>query len=259
MARVQQSDAQVRIAGAPCCRRCRPASHPPRQPADPAQRHQAGHIRQRPSPPQLSAAYELDFWGRNAALRAAAVAQDFGSRYDRETVQLSMMAAVATTYFTALSLRDRVAGGHQQSGECARDPARPAARTARGHGDRPGCGAAAVPGGHRGCDPAGAARAAVAYPGGAGHPGRQHPDQLQLGQATLATGHAPPVIDRPAGAAAGAAPRCGLGRGATDRGQCQRARRARRVLSHHPADGQRRRAKAPRCPRCCCRAAAFSI
>lgn len=36
------------------------------------------------------------------------MAQDFGSRYDRETVRLSLLASVASTYFTALSLRDRL-------------------------------------------------------------------------------------------------------------------------------------------------------
>ncbi|HTC52457.1 MAG TPA: efflux transporter outer membrane subunit [Steroidobacteraceae bacterium] len=107
VARVEQSDAQVRIAGAPLLPALQAGFTPARQRMIlPNGTNQAISITTFTA--QLSAAYELDFWGRNAALRAAAVAQDFGSRYDRETVQLSLMASVATTYFTALSLRDRV-------------------------------------------------------------------------------------------------------------------------------------------------------
>ncbi len=107
MARVLQSDAQVRIAGAPLLPSLQAGFTPARQRMIlPNGTNQAISITTFTA--QLSAAYELDFWGRNAALRAAAVAQDFGSRYDRETVRLSMMASVATTYFTALSLRERV-------------------------------------------------------------------------------------------------------------------------------------------------------
>jgi multidrug efflux system outer membrane protein len=107
VARVQQSDAQVRISGAPLF----PAVNAGFTPA-----RQRMFLPNGSSPTltfnsftaELTATYELDFWGRNAALRAAAVAQATGSRYDRETVQLSMLASVATTYFTVLSLRDRV-------------------------------------------------------------------------------------------------------------------------------------------------------
>ena len=107
VARVQQSDAEVRIAGASLLPSLGAGFTPTR-------------IRQiLPQPPgnpmtvntftaSLTAGYELDFWGRNAALRAAAVAQATGSRYDRETVQLSVLASVASTYFTVLSLRDRI-------------------------------------------------------------------------------------------------------------------------------------------------------
>jgi multidrug efflux system outer membrane protein len=107
VARVAQSDAQVRIAGAPLLPALQAGFTPARQrmilPNGTGQAISATTFTA-----QLTAAYELDFWGRNAALRAAAVAQDFGSRYDRETVQLSLLASVASTYFTALSLRDRL-------------------------------------------------------------------------------------------------------------------------------------------------------
>jgi NodT family efflux transporter outer membrane factor (OMF) lipoprotein len=58
--------------------------------------------------PQIGASYELDFWGKNRATRAAAQAEAAASRYDRETVELSVMSSVATTYFQALELRERL-------------------------------------------------------------------------------------------------------------------------------------------------------
>jgi NodT family efflux transporter outer membrane factor (OMF) lipoprotein len=58
--------------------------------------------------PELSASYELDFWGKNRGLRAAARAAAVASRYDRQTVALTVISSVATTYFQALELRDRI-------------------------------------------------------------------------------------------------------------------------------------------------------
>jgi multidrug efflux system outer membrane protein len=107
IARVQQSDAQVRIAGAPLLPSLGAGFTPTRQRMF-LPNGNGSDLTFNTFTAQLTAAYELDFWGRNAALRAAAVAQAQGSRYDRETVQLSMVASVATTYFTVLSLRDRV-------------------------------------------------------------------------------------------------------------------------------------------------------
>ena len=107
VARVQQSDAQVRIAGAPLLPSLSAGFTPSRSrqivPSAPGTT-----VTTNTFTALLSAGYELDFWGKNAALRAAAVAQASGSRYDRDTVRLSVLASVATTYFTALSLRDRV-------------------------------------------------------------------------------------------------------------------------------------------------------
>ena len=56
----------------------------------------------------LNAAYELDFWGENRALRSAALAAAAASRYDRQTVELTVMSGIADTYFSVLALRDRV-------------------------------------------------------------------------------------------------------------------------------------------------------
>jgi outer membrane protein, multidrug efflux system len=107
VARVRQSDAQVRITGAPLL----PSLGAGFTPARSRQILPIGQgtaLSTDTFTASLTAAYELDFWGRNAALRAAAAALASGSRFDRQTVQLSMIAAVATTYFTALALRDRI-------------------------------------------------------------------------------------------------------------------------------------------------------
>jgi multidrug efflux system outer membrane protein len=57
----------------------------------------------------LSASYELDFWGRNRASRQSAVASAMFSRFDQQTVALTVVTNVANTWFTALSLADRLA------------------------------------------------------------------------------------------------------------------------------------------------------
>jgi multidrug efflux system outer membrane protein len=108
VARVEQSDAQVRIAGAPLFPSLS-AGFTPTRSRQILPMGAGTALTSNTFTASLNAAYELDFWGRNAALRAAAVAQATGSRYDRETVQLSLLVSVATTYFTALSLRDRIA------------------------------------------------------------------------------------------------------------------------------------------------------
>jgi NodT family efflux transporter outer membrane factor (OMF) lipoprotein len=59
--------------------------------------------------PLLNASYELDFWGKNRAALASATASANASRYDRTTVELGVLAGVASTYFQALELRDRLA------------------------------------------------------------------------------------------------------------------------------------------------------
>ena len=61
---------------------------------------------------QLNASYQIDFWGKNLAARAAALANAEASRFDRATVELTVMSSVATTYFQVLELRDRVNIAH---------------------------------------------------------------------------------------------------------------------------------------------------
>jgi outer membrane protein, multidrug efflux system len=106
IARVREADAQVRISSAPLL---------------PAIDATGSGSRQREISPTsggsflynefaagLNATYELDFWGENLAIRSAALASEKASRYDRETVELTVMSDIADTYFSVLALRDRV-------------------------------------------------------------------------------------------------------------------------------------------------------
>ena len=109
VARVQEADAQLRIAGAPLL--------PSLNLGATATRERASVSGEGPGVfnvfnPVLTASYELDFWGKNRAARAAARAAAVASRYDRQTVALTVISSVATTYFQALELRDRLQVAH---------------------------------------------------------------------------------------------------------------------------------------------------
>jgi NodT family efflux transporter outer membrane factor (OMF) lipoprotein len=58
---------------------------------------------------QASASYEVDVWGRVRATRDSAVAGALFSRYDQQTVALTAISSVATTWFSALAYQDRLA------------------------------------------------------------------------------------------------------------------------------------------------------
>src|SRR6202790_378374 len=78
VARVQEADAQVRIAGAPLFPAIDFGADGTRQRA---QVSGAGPRVFNSFNPQLTASYELDFWGKNRAVRAAARAAAVASRY----------------------------------------------------------------------------------------------------------------------------------------------------------------------------------
>ncbi len=56
----------------------------------------------------LSAGYEIDLWGRIAATVDSAEASLAATRFDYDAARLSITASVATTYFNALALRERL-------------------------------------------------------------------------------------------------------------------------------------------------------
>jgi len=104
--RVRQSEAQMRIAGASLF----PALNLGAATAARETRPQGGDWSGSSSASaSLSASYEIDFWGRNAAGVRAAGASLRAARYDQETVRLTLAAGVASGYFQWLSLRGRLA------------------------------------------------------------------------------------------------------------------------------------------------------
>jgi outer membrane protein, multidrug efflux system len=107
IARVHQADAQRRIAGAPLLPALSVGASATRSRAPVPEENV--FVTGNDFNPLLSASYELDFWGKNRAAFAAATASARASRFDRTTIELGVMASVASTYFQALELRDRLA------------------------------------------------------------------------------------------------------------------------------------------------------
>jgi len=56
----------------------------------------------------LQVSYDLDLFGRNRALLAAAEASAIATRFDQETVALAVISSVASTYFQVLAAQDRL-------------------------------------------------------------------------------------------------------------------------------------------------------
>jgi multidrug efflux system outer membrane protein len=106
IARIREADAQARIAGA--------ALLPTLEGSASASRQRQQLVSGGPPvtytqySPQLTASYELDFWGKNRETRNAAVFAAQASRYDRETVALTVVTSVAMTYFEVLEQHDRL-------------------------------------------------------------------------------------------------------------------------------------------------------
>jgi NodT family efflux transporter outer membrane factor (OMF) lipoprotein len=61
----------------------------------------------------LSASYELDLWGRNASIKRSADESLQATRFDYETVRLTLVASVAATYFDILTFRARLANARE--------------------------------------------------------------------------------------------------------------------------------------------------
>jgi multidrug efflux system outer membrane protein len=105
IARVREADAQARIAGAPLFPTLDLGVDATRERAFvPGSGSRMANIFN----PQFTASYELDFWGKNRAIRNAARAAAMASRYDQQTVALTVVSSVAGTYFQALEFLDRL-------------------------------------------------------------------------------------------------------------------------------------------------------
>lgn len=57
---------------------------------------------------RLSASYEVDFWGGKTAARDSALFNLDASRFDRQTVELTLLSGVANSYLQSLALREQV-------------------------------------------------------------------------------------------------------------------------------------------------------
>ena len=106
IARIREADAQVRIAGAALLPSLDFSAGATRQHARLTGQSRTTSFDTFNS--DLFASYELDFWGKNRATLAAARATALASRYDKETVALTVVSSVASTYFQALEFRDRL-------------------------------------------------------------------------------------------------------------------------------------------------------
>ena len=110
IARVREADARARIAGAPLLPSVGATAGLTRQRATPSAA--TGRVVFPPDTtvvnPAITASYEFDFWGKNRAALEAAKASALASRYDEQVVELTVVTAVATTYFQILELRDRL-------------------------------------------------------------------------------------------------------------------------------------------------------
>lgn len=109
IARMQQADAQVRIAGAALLPSVGIGGEVSRERQPPTRSRTATSETSTLQQVTLNASYELDFWGKNRAAANSAKASALAGRYDRDTVALSITSAVATTYFQILALHDRLA------------------------------------------------------------------------------------------------------------------------------------------------------
>lgn len=112
VARVQQAQASATIAGAPLLPELKAGLNANRQ----RLLHGKGYSQLDVSPDnrslnyydaQLSASYEIDFWGGKRAARDSALLGLQASEFDRATVELTLQSGVANSYTQALSLREQ--------------------------------------------------------------------------------------------------------------------------------------------------------
>jgi outer membrane protein, multidrug efflux system len=102
IARIEQADAQSKIAGAPLLPAINYSSSAVRAKT-------AGSSTERSTlTGALSASYEIDFWGKNRSNSRAAQENAVASRFNRDVVVLSTIASVGTAYFVVLVSQDRM-------------------------------------------------------------------------------------------------------------------------------------------------------
>ena len=112
VARVRQAEASATIAGAPLLPELKAGLNANRQKLI----HGKGYSQLDVSPEnrsldyydaELSASYEIDFWGGKRAARDSAVFGVQASEFDRATVELTLLSGVANSYTQTLALREQ--------------------------------------------------------------------------------------------------------------------------------------------------------
>jgi outer membrane protein, multidrug efflux system len=106
IARVREADAEVTVAGAPLLPTVDASFTGQRQ--EQYSPFSGAGLLSRTFTAELGATYEVDFWGENRAVRTAALATAAANRFDRTTVELTVVSSVADTYFSVLALKDRL-------------------------------------------------------------------------------------------------------------------------------------------------------
>ena len=115
-ARVLQAEADARIAGAALLPGLGAGVSVARQ----GRLGGSGEVSGTRTAATLAASYEVDLWGRLRATRDSARAILAASRFDRETVRLTVTAGVAGAWLQAVGLRERMAIGARHLGDAER-------------------------------------------------------------------------------------------------------------------------------------------
>jgi multidrug efflux system outer membrane protein len=108
-ARIAQADARVRVSGAALLPTVDAGADAARSRVGTSSGSTRGGRAVTSYSASLAASYELDFWGKNRSTLASAQSLALASRYDRETIAITVLANVGTTYFSVLEFRDRLA------------------------------------------------------------------------------------------------------------------------------------------------------
>ena len=108
VARIVQADAQSKIAGAPLLPTVSGQANAVRTRSSQANGGGGGGSERVSYTAALNASYEIDFWGKNRALSRAAQQNAIASRFDRDVINLTTMASVATAYFLVATAQERL-------------------------------------------------------------------------------------------------------------------------------------------------------
>jgi outer membrane protein, multidrug efflux system len=114
--RIEQADAQIRIASQPLI----PLLDFDSNASQSYGGRGAARGMSRNLSAALSASYEIDFWGKNRAARSSAEASAFAVRYNAAVGAIETDASVAQTYFQALAVNKRIAIAKQNLGTAVR-------------------------------------------------------------------------------------------------------------------------------------------